>query len=336
MLVDHNHSDEFLADMDHMLSDELHEIDTMHAAMHMLSGDGTSGHSVVPTSESLDALKASPRTRPAAASRRKPARKPKRKGRPRKIDTTASASVPDFEAERKSKGRKRKSEANLEPQLKKKRAVKRISDDDDSVDITTVGKKGGRKPKAASSTAKNRRRGRPPKRDSPTTITKLGESRPKSRKKQAKVKRSLTKTQHRALQMPGKVSDDSEQDEPAPITKRRGRTKQVLPVTPLSIEEQEIVRSKIDKLIEKREKAAEANPLASSSRPRATGRSAKGDVSVETWGKFAYLGVIELRSLLRDLGYNGRGAKVQLLKDMASAYERLERGVPVWQPESQQ
>jgi len=332
VLVDHSHGDEFLADMDHMLSDELHEIDAMHAAMHMLSGDGSSGHSFVPTSESRNTLKASPRSRPAAVSRRKPARKPKRKGRPRKIDTRDSASVPDSEAERKSKGRKRKSKANLEPQIRKKRAVKRISDDDDSVDdIKTVGKK-GRKTKAATSTAKNRRRGRPPKRKSPTTTSKLCGSRPQSRKEQVKVKRSLTKPQHRALQMPGKVSDDSEQDEPPLITKRRRRT----PRTPLSIERQEIVRIKIDKLIEKREKAAEANPLASSSWPRATGRSAKGDVSVETWGKLAYLGVIELRSLLRELGYNGRGPKVQLLKDMSAAYERLERGVPAGQPESQQ
>eukprot|EP00563_Minutocellus_polymorphus_P001299 CAMPEP_0181029150 /NCGR_PEP_ID=MMETSP1070-20121207/5043_1 /TAXON_ID=265543 /ORGANISM="Minutocellus polymorphus, Strain NH13" /LENGTH=1489 /DNA_ID=CAMNT_0023106437 /DNA_START=337 /DNA_END=4806 /DNA_ORIENTATION=- len=321
-------NEDFLADVDHMLNEELHEIDAVSAMNMFPPGDPGRVSTFVPTSAALSALKASPySTDGRAVRRRRTVRKPKRQGgRRRKIDATDVVSVLGIGATsdgttKKKRGRKRKNDGNLKPNTTKSGSKPDSEDASSKGGIGIVGttKRRGRKPSTSkrdkpsapkddADTSTQRRRGRAPRIEGESTI-------------RIKIRRPV----------PGKVSDeDSVGTEPQlPVPKRRlgnhGRknSAQPLPVP----KEPAVQKAALDRVETMLRKKAERMKGTEKWEKR-HGCHGKGDISVDSWGLLALLGVFEMRDAVKSLGYKPIGNKVDMLVQLSSAYQNLGLEMP--------
>ena len=326
-------NEDFLADVDHMLKEELHEIDTASAMNMFPPGDPGRFSTFVPTSAALSALKASPYSADGrAVRRRRTVRKPKRQGgRRRKSDIAAAVAISagttaDETTKKKKGGRKRKNDGNLEPSATKKRGRKPVSDDESSHSGTgctgnTSTKRRGRnssslatkrdKPSAPSdggNTSTQRRRGRAPKSEGRSTL-------------RIKIMPPV----------PEKVSDEGDLLQ-LPTPKRRGRgnhwrtkSAQPLPV-PKEPAAQKAALDRVETALRKKAKRIKGTEKRQKISNGAS--QGKGDISVDTWGLLALLGVFEMRDAVSSLGYKPIGNKIDMLVQLSAAYENLGLQMP--------
>ena len=319
--------------VDHMLKEELHEIDTASAMNMFPPGDPGRFSTFVPTSAALSALKASPYSADGrAVRRRRTVRKPKRQGgRRRKSDIAAAVAISagttaDETTKKKKGGRKRKNDGNLEPSATKKRGRKPVGDDESSHSGTgctgnTSTKRRGRnssslatkrdKPSAPSdggNTSTQRRRGRAPKSEGRSTL-------------RIKIMPPV----------PEKVSDEGDLLQ-LPTPKRRGRgnhwrtkSAQPLPV-PKEPAAQKAALDRVETALRKKAKRIKGTEKWQKISNGAS--QGKNDISVDTWGLLALLGVFEMRDAVSSLGYKPIGNKIDMLVQLSAAYENLGLQMP--------
>ena len=335
-------NEDFLADVDHMLKEELHEIDTASAMNMFPPGDPGRFSTFVPTSAALSALKASPYSADGrAVRRRRTVRKPKRQGgRRRKSDIAAAVTISAGTAadettktkkKKKKGGRKRKNDGNLEASTTKKRGRKPVSDDESSHSGTgyagnTSTKRRGRNssilatkcdehraPSDGGNTSTQRRRGRAPKSEGRSTL-------------RIKIRPPV----------PEKASDEGDSagtELQLPTPKRRGRgnhwrtrSAQPLPV-PKEPAAQKAALNRIETAL--RKKAKRIRGTEKWQKISSGGASqAKGDIPVDTWGLLALLGVFEMRDAVSSLVYKPIGNKIDMLVQLSAAYENLGLQMP--------
>ena len=329
-------NEDFLADVDHMLNEELHEIDALSAMNIFPPCDPGRVSTFVPTSAALSALKASPYSADGRAVRRRRAvRKPKGQGgRRRKSDVPSSGALPVGDdasggTTKKKRGRKRKNDGSFEPSTTKRRGRKPVSDDEvsNNMNRTTDGtKRRGRKPSTSTT-----RRGRPStSKDgahSPTTT--------KSRRGRAPRIEGESTTRIKIRQsVPGKVSDEepvgAELQLPVPKRQRRGNHWKTKAAQPLPVPKEPVVqKAALDRVETMLRKKAERMKGTEKWDKIASGVShGKGDISVHTWGLLALLGVFEMRNAVSSLGYKPVGNKIDMLGQLSAAYENLGLEMP--------
>jgi len=331
-------NEDFLADVDHILNEELHEIDAVSAMNMFPPGDPGRVSTFVPTSAALSALKASPYSADGKAVRRRRAvRKPKgRGGRRRKTDMPDAETLVDGDnvsggTTKKRKGRKRKNDGGSEPSTTKRRGRKPVSDDECSNDpyrTTYVSTRHGRRP-ATSAT----RRGRPcaPKNDAGTPTTTN-----RRRGRMQKIEKESTTRIKIRQAVPGKVSDEEsvgvEPQLPTPKRQRRENhwKRKKAAAQPLPVpKEPAVQRASLDRVETMlRKKAERMKGTEKWDKLASGGTHGKGDISVNTWGLLALMGVYEMRNAVSSLGYKPVGNKLDMLGQLSAAYENLGLEMP--------
>lgn len=329
-------NEDFLADVDHILNEELHEIDAVSAMNMFPPGDPGRVSTFVPTSAALSALKASPYSADGrAVRRRRTVRKPKGQGvRRRKSDLPSSGALlvgdgASGGTTKKKRGRKRKNDSGFEPSMAKRRGRQPVSDDEgaNEVNRTTDGtKRRCRKP--STSTA---RRGRPcSSKDDAHSHTTTKSRRGRSPRIEGE---STTRIKIRQS-VPGKVSDEEsvgvELQLPVPKRQRRGNHWKTKAAQPLPVpKEPAVQKAALGRVETMLRKKAERMKGTEKWDKIANGVShGKGDISVQTWGLLALLGVFEMRNAVSSLGYKPVGNKIDMLGQLSAAYENLGLEMP--------
>ena len=327
-------NEDFLADVDHMLNEELHEIDAVSAMNMFPPGDPGRISTFVPTSAALSALKASPYSADGrAVRRRRTVRKPRGQGgRRRKSDAPSSAALlagndASGGTTKKKRGRKRKNDSGSEPSTAKRRGRKPVSDDEGSNILNrTTAKRRGRKP--STSTA---RRGRP----CASKVNAHSPTATKNRRGRAPRIEGESTTRIRIRRpVPGKVSDEEsvgvELQLPVPKRQRRGNHWKTNAAQPLPMpKEPALQKAALDRVETMLRKKAKRLKGTEKWDKIASGVShGKGDISVHTWGLLALLGVFEMRNAVSSLGYKPVGNKMDMLGQLSAAYENLGLEMP--------
>lgn len=334
-------NEDFLADVDHMLKEELHEIDTASAMNMFPPGDPGRFSTFVPTSAALSALKASPYSADGrAVRRRRTARKPKRQGgRRRKNDIAAAVAISagttaDETTKKKQKkkkgGRKRKNDGNLKPSATKKRGRKPISDDESSHSGT-----------GSAGNTSTKRRGRnssilATKRDKPSAPSDGGNTSTQRRRGRAPKSEGRSTLRIKIMpHVPEKVSDEGDSvgiELQLPTPKRRGRgnhwrtkSAQPLPV-PKEPAAQKAALDQVETALRKKAKRIKGTEKWQKISNGAS--QGKGGISVDTWGLLALLGVFEMRDAVSSLGYKPIGNKIDMLVQLSAVYENLGLQMP--------